>query len=146
MCWCCCRFCCCATTTDVRIHAPVLHDASQIAYCRYWGRASLPPITSILICTCRSDPPHTPPPVTVCSGTVNATTDKPRLKFGWWQIRQVRKHIIIGGKNKIPGSNYLRLVVTSLQSTVTANNVQGLLWTAFRGGNASSSCKFVIVQ
>ena len=48
MCWCCCRFCCCATTTDVRIHAPVLHDASQIAYCRYWGRASLPPITSMV--------------------------------------------------------------------------------------------------
>ena len=29
-----------------KIHAPVLHDASQIAYCRYLGRASLPPITS----------------------------------------------------------------------------------------------------
>ena len=39
---------CGAPTTDERIHAPpVLHDASQIAYCRYWGRASLPPITSI---------------------------------------------------------------------------------------------------
>ena len=47
MCCCCCRFCCGAPTTDERIHAPpVLHDASQIAYCRYWGRASLPPITS----------------------------------------------------------------------------------------------------
>jgi len=44
-CCCCCRFCCGAPTTDERIHAPVLHDASQIAYCRYWGRASLPPIT-----------------------------------------------------------------------------------------------------
>ena len=43
---CCCRFCCCAPTTDERIHAPVLHDASQIDYFRYWGRASLPPITS----------------------------------------------------------------------------------------------------
>ena len=31
----------------IGIHAPVLHDASQIAHCRYWGRASLPPITSI---------------------------------------------------------------------------------------------------
>ena len=38
--------CCGAPTTDERIHAPVLHDASQISYCRYWGRASLPPITS----------------------------------------------------------------------------------------------------
>ena len=45
-CCCCCRFCCGAPTTDERIHAPVLHDASQIAYCRYWGRASLPPTTS----------------------------------------------------------------------------------------------------
>ena len=44
-CCCCCRFCCGAPTTDERIHAPVLHDASQIAYCRCWGRASLPPIT-----------------------------------------------------------------------------------------------------
>ena len=26
---------CGAPTTDERIHAPVLHDASQIAYCRY---------------------------------------------------------------------------------------------------------------
>ena len=34
-CCCCCRFCCGAPTTDERIHAPVLHDASQIAYCRY---------------------------------------------------------------------------------------------------------------
>ena len=25
---------------------PYSHDASQIAYCRYWGRASLPPIIS----------------------------------------------------------------------------------------------------
>ena len=32
---CCCRFCCAAPTTDERIHAPVLHDASQIDYCRY---------------------------------------------------------------------------------------------------------------
>ena len=48
MCCCCCRFCCGAPTTDERIHAPVLHDASQITYCRYWGRASLPPITSIM--------------------------------------------------------------------------------------------------
>ena len=48
MCCCCCRFCCGAPTTDERIHAPVLHDASQIAYCRYRGRASLPPITSTL--------------------------------------------------------------------------------------------------
>ena len=47
-CCCCCRFCCGAPTTDERIHAPVLHDASQIAYCRYWGRASLPPITSMV--------------------------------------------------------------------------------------------------
>ena len=46
MCCCCCRFSCGAPTTDERIHAPVLHDASQNAYCRYWGRASLPPITS----------------------------------------------------------------------------------------------------
>ena len=46
MCCCCCRFCCGAPTTDERIHAPVLHDASQILYCRYCGRASLPPITS----------------------------------------------------------------------------------------------------
>ena len=44
---CCCRFCCGAPTTDERIHAPVLHDASQIDYCRYWSRASIPPITSI---------------------------------------------------------------------------------------------------
>ena len=28
-------------------HELVLHDASQIDYCRYWGRASLPLITSI---------------------------------------------------------------------------------------------------
>ena len=34
MCCCCCRFCCGAPTTDDRIHAPVLHDASQIDYCR----------------------------------------------------------------------------------------------------------------
>ena len=34
-CCCCCRFCCGAPTTDERIHASVLHDASQIAYCRY---------------------------------------------------------------------------------------------------------------
>ena len=40
---------CGAPTTDERIHAPVLHDASQIDYCRYGGRASLPPITSISI-------------------------------------------------------------------------------------------------
>ena len=46
-CCCCCRFCCGAPTTDEGIHPPVLHDASQIAYCRYWGRASLPPITCI---------------------------------------------------------------------------------------------------
>ena len=46
-CCCCCRFCCGAPTTDERIHTPVLHDASQIAYCRYWGRVSLPPITII---------------------------------------------------------------------------------------------------
>ena len=49
MCCCCCRFCCGAPKTDERIHAPVLHDASQIDYCRYWGRASLPPITTIII-------------------------------------------------------------------------------------------------
>ena len=48
-CCCCCRFCCGASTTNERIHAPVLHDASQVAYCRYWGRASLPPITSTII-------------------------------------------------------------------------------------------------
>ena len=47
MCCCCCRFCCGAPTTDETIHAPVLHDASQIDYCRYWGRALLPPITSL---------------------------------------------------------------------------------------------------
>ena len=35
MCCCCCRFCCGARTTDERIHAPVLYDASQIDYCRY---------------------------------------------------------------------------------------------------------------
>ena len=35
MCCCCCRFCCGAPTTDERIHALVLHDASQIDYCRY---------------------------------------------------------------------------------------------------------------
>ena len=35
MCCCCCRFCCGAPTTDKRTHAPVLHDASQIDYCRY---------------------------------------------------------------------------------------------------------------
>ena len=46
MCCCCYRFFCGAPATDGRIHAPVLHDASQIAYCRYWGRASLPPNTS----------------------------------------------------------------------------------------------------
>ena len=34
-CCCCCRFCCGAPTTAKRIHAPVLHDALQIAYCRY---------------------------------------------------------------------------------------------------------------
>ena len=52
MCCCCCfccRFCCGAPTTDERIHAPVLHDASQVDYCRYWGRASLPPITSSIV-------------------------------------------------------------------------------------------------
>ena len=38
--------CCGAPTTDERVHAPVLYDASQIAYCRYRGRAPLPPITS----------------------------------------------------------------------------------------------------
>ena len=27
---CCCRFCCGPPTTDESIHAPVLHDASQI--------------------------------------------------------------------------------------------------------------------
>ena len=32
MCCCCCRFCCGAPTTGERIHAPVLHDASQIDY------------------------------------------------------------------------------------------------------------------
>ena len=48
-CCCCCRFCCGAPTTDERIHAPVLHEASQIVYCRYWGRASLPPITSMRV-------------------------------------------------------------------------------------------------
>ena len=47
-CCCCCRFCCGAPTTDGKIHAPVLHDASQIVYCRYLGRASLLPITSIM--------------------------------------------------------------------------------------------------
>ena len=47
MCCCCCHFCCGAPATDERIHAPVLHDASQIHYCMYWGRASLPPITSM---------------------------------------------------------------------------------------------------
>ena len=31
-CCCCCRFCCGSPTTDERIHAPVLHDASQIDY------------------------------------------------------------------------------------------------------------------
>ena len=46
MCCCCCRFCCGAPATDIRIHAPVLHDALQIYYCRYWTRALLPPITS----------------------------------------------------------------------------------------------------
>ena len=46
MCCCCYRFWCGAPATDERIHAPVLHDASQIDYCRYWGRTSLPPITS----------------------------------------------------------------------------------------------------
>ena len=35
MCCCCCRFCCGAPTTDERIHAHVLHDASQIDYCGY---------------------------------------------------------------------------------------------------------------
>ena len=34
-CCCCCRFWCGAPTTDERLHAPVLHDASQIDYCRY---------------------------------------------------------------------------------------------------------------
>ena len=54
MCCCCCRCCCGSPTTDERIHAPVLHDASQIYYCRYWGRGSLPPITSILIVDLRT--------------------------------------------------------------------------------------------
>ena len=49
---CCCRFCCGAPTTDERIHASVLHDASQIAYFRYCGRASLPPITSTGLTVC----------------------------------------------------------------------------------------------
>ena len=31
-CCCCCRFCCGAPTTDERINAPVLHDASQILH------------------------------------------------------------------------------------------------------------------
>ena len=35
MCCCCCRFCCGAPTADERIHAPVLHDASHVDYCRY---------------------------------------------------------------------------------------------------------------
>ena len=43
---CCCHFCCGAPTTDERIHAPVLYDASLIDCCRHWGRASLRPITS----------------------------------------------------------------------------------------------------
>ena len=47
MCCCCCRLCCGAPTTDEIIHASVLHDASQIDYCRYRGRALIPPITSI---------------------------------------------------------------------------------------------------
>ena len=47
ICCCCRRFRCGALTTDEGIHAPVLHDASQIDYCRYSGRPSLPPITSI---------------------------------------------------------------------------------------------------
>ena len=34
--------------SDERIREPVLHDASQI-YCRYWGSASLPPFTSIIM-------------------------------------------------------------------------------------------------
>ena len=32
-CCCCCRFCCGAPTIDEIIYAPILHDASQIAYC-----------------------------------------------------------------------------------------------------------------
>ena len=40
-----------------RIHAPVLHDALQIAYCRYCGRASLPPITSNYTRVLRLRPP-----------------------------------------------------------------------------------------
>ena len=35
MCCCCCRLCCGAPTTNERMHAPVLHDASQIHCCRY---------------------------------------------------------------------------------------------------------------
>ena len=35
MCCCCCHFCCGAPTTDERIHASVIHDASKIAYCSY---------------------------------------------------------------------------------------------------------------
>ena len=58
MCCCCCRLCCGAPTTDERKHVPVLHDESQIAYCRYWGRASLPPINSIIIrLQCDFNPP-----------------------------------------------------------------------------------------
>ena len=35
MCYCCCRFRCGSPTTGKRIHAPVVHDASQTDYCRY---------------------------------------------------------------------------------------------------------------
>ena len=35
MCCCCRPFCCGPPMTDERIHAPALHDASQIDYCRY---------------------------------------------------------------------------------------------------------------
>ena len=68
MCCCCCyccRFCCGAPTTDEIIHAHVLHDASQIAHCRYWGRASLPPITSI-------------------KHDINVRHGKQNPRRGWW--------------------------------------------------------------
>ena len=47
-CMCCCCCSCGVVLRRKNIHVAVLNDASQIDYCRYWGRASLPPITSRL--------------------------------------------------------------------------------------------------
>ena len=81
MCCCCCRFCCGAPTTD-ETHAPVLHDASEIAYCRYWSRASLPPITS------KSMPAST-------SGTKSSSCIGTNQLFNFYHSAALTTHICV---------------------------------------------------